>query len=1026
MEQFISQLARQSVAAGWVILALLVLRPLLKKLPRAYVCLLWALAAVRLVLPIAVKSPVSLVPQRVANPTAFIPITPIPVTPAAAAQDAAQAAAPAAQSISALLPWLWLAGVAVMGLYAIVSYIRLLSRVQVSIRLGDRLYISDNVASPFILGIFRPKIYLPSEMDQAQARLVLAHERSHLRRGDHLWKPLGYALLCLHWFNPLCWVAYLLLCRDIEQACDEAVVKDMAPQDKKAYSSALLECSLPRSAISVCPLAFGEVGVKQRIRGILNYRKPKLWALAVSGLVCVTLAACFLTDPVKGESGTADSPQILSEAIPLEIDGAPSDTIMVFPQGAAVYDFPYRESRETGEIAPGEARTVEQREMIGEEIWGYVRSKDYQSNGWVYLSPVVGKKSGELLSLLPKEATVYASPSAESRELGEIVPGDIYTVVETETVENEIWGRVQVEGSQIDGWILLGTEVDPPDPAYLELLKELADKERIYNESHVIERIRKLEQNGQKETGASVGTETEKITLRSNPSEAARVIGQIDPDKVYTVVRREQIGDQQWAFVQSGEITGWVLLDGEAGSGEQAGVLATEVPEEESLSSDATIPLSKETTLRISPSSDAWEICKIADGEAYTIERRDILAGKTWAYIQYGDLKGWILLEEQEEADSHEEPGAPDGTEAVTSPRKITLRSNPSENSRVIGEIDADENFTIMRREQIGTRQWAFVQSGEMTGWVLLEEQEETVPDEWTGERFAQNTNVRSTPSLMANTVYQADAGEGYTIVRQDFMEGKCWAFVRVQGSDVGGWIYLKDESEALAYFRDYVAACTQQTPDAAEEYLYFATEDAREYFRYMYAPVTGWAPTGIFRVNENLWGIQYADTQSQRAVYSFVGRMDDRLYVFQTVHDVPEALRENLDVAAYEEPNAMYVSDEWKAGFLISTRLMAFAEPARVEIAGDKDYSNASAGLSFADMVCGTDTWQKAELPQAGKAGCTITLHAADGSTAVLSDATPAIVVTYPDGTQEAYQDYATGEENIAMIYNWAKELAQ
>lgn len=877
MEQFISQLARQSVAAGWVILALLVLRPLLKKLPRAYVCLLWALAAVRLVLPIAVKSPVSLVPQRVANPTAFIPITPIPVTPAAAAQDAAQAAAPAAQSISALLPWLWLAGVAVMGLYAIVSYIRLLSRVQVSIRLGDRLYISDNVASPFILGIFRPKIYLPSEMDQAQARLVLAHERSHLRRGDHLWKPLGYALLCLHWFNPLCWVAYLLLCRDIEQACDEAVVKDMAPQDKKAYSSALLECSLPRSAISVCPLAFGEVGVKQRIRGILNYRKPKLWALAVSGLVCVTLAACFLTDPVKGESGTADSPQILSEAIPLEIDGAPSDTIMVFPQGAAVYDFPYRESRETGKIAPGEARTVEQREMIGEEIWGYVRSKDYQSNGWVYLSPVVGKKSGELLSLLPKEATVYASPSAESRELGEIVPGDIYTGVETETVENEIWGRVQVEGSQIDGWILLGTEVDPPDPAYLELLKEIADKERTYNESHVIERIRKLEQNGQtEEPGAS-------------------------------------------------------------------GPIIT----------DTTVAFPQGAILRSNPTEDARVMCEIAPGETCMMMRWDLIAGKIWAYVQ--------------------------------------------------------------------------IQSGEMTGWVLLDEQEETVPDEWTGERFAQNTNVCSMPSLMSNTVYQADAGEGYTIVRQEFVEGKCWAFVRVQGSDVGGWIYLKDESEALAYFQDYVAACTQQTPDAAEEYLYFATEDAREYFRYMYAPVTGWAPTGIFRVNENLWGIQYADTQSQRAVYSFVGRMDDRLYVFQTVHDVPEALCENLDVAAYEEPNAMYVSDEWKAGFLISTRLMAFAEPARVEIAGDKDYSGAAGmQLSFADMVCGTDTWQKAELPQAARAHCTITLHAADGSTAVLSDATPAIVVTYPDGSQEAYQDYATGEENIAMIYNWAKELAQ
>lgn len=841
MEQFVSQLARQSLAAGWVILALLVLRPLLKKLPRAYVCLLWALAAVRLVLPIAMKSPVSLVPQRVANPAEFIPITPISVTPAAATQATAQAAAPAAQSISALLPWLWLAGVAVMGLYAIVSYIRLLSRVQVSIRLGDRLYISDNVASPFILGIFRPKIYLPSEMDQAQAQLVLAHERSHLRRGDHLWKPLGYALLCLHWFNPLCWVAYLLLCRDIEQACDEAVVKDMAPQEKKAYSAALLECSLPRSAISVCPLAFGEVGVKQRIRGILNYRKPKLWALAVSGALCVTLAACFLTDPVKGESGAAapEPTEALGEAVPLEIDGVESDSIMSFPQGATIYAFATRESFEVGQIAPGEIRTITQRNIVGDEIWGHIRGKDDQSDGWVYLGPAA----------------------------------------------------------------------------------------------------------------ADTMTFPQGATLRSNPSENAKVVCEIDAGENFTIVRREQIGTRQWAFVQHGDLTGWILLDGEAGSGEQAGVLAIEVPEEESLSSDATIPLSKETTLRIAPSSDAREIGKISDGEAYTIERRDVIAGKQWAYIQYGDL----------------------------------------------------------------------------TGWIQLEEQEETVPDEWTGERFAQNTNVRSTPSLMANTVYQADAGEGYTIVRQDFVEGKCWAFVRVQGSDVGGWIYLKDESEALAYFQDYVAACTQQTPDAAEEYLCLATEDAREYFRYMYAPVTGWAPTGIFRVNENLWGIQYADTQSQQAVYSFVGRMDDRLYVFQTVHDVPEALCENLDVAAYEEPNAMYVSDEWKAGFLISTRLMAFAEPARVEIAEDKDYSGAAGmQLSFADMVCGTDTWQKAELPQAGKAHCTITLHAADGSTAVLSDATPVIVVTYADGTQEAYQDYATGEENIAMIYNWAKELAE
>lgn len=736
------------------------LRPLLKKLPRACACLLWALAAVRLLVPSVVKSPVSLMPQRVADPAAFIPITPTPMIAVPSAQAAAQAAAPAARSadqvISSLLPWLWLAGAVAMGLYALYSYIHLINRVKVSIRMGDRLYISDNVASPFILGIIRPKIYLPSEMDQDQAQLVLAHERSHLRRGDHLWKPLGYTLLCLHWFNPLCWVAYLLFCRDMEQACDEAVIKDMPAQEKKAYSTALLNCSLPRSAISACPLAFGEVGVKQRIRGVLNYRKPKFWVLVISGLVCVTLAACFLTDPVKGETPVAEPTGSGKETVSPNLD-----------------DFQIR-----------------------------------------------------------FETTIYAYPTSESRAVGTLTPGEAYTIAQTENVGKGIWGHIHVEGSQIDGWILLGTEVDPSE--------------------------------GKSDTADAI-TSILAGAIRSNPSVGAQEIGQIDPDKVCMVLRREQIGNKQWAYVQP--------------------------------------------------------------------------------------------------------------------------------------------------------------QRSYLLGWLLLNGEEETVS---SAERFSQKTDIHSTPSEQSEVLYQADAGEEYTIIRREYVEGSCWVYVRTQNGAVVGWVYLKDESEALNYFWEYAIAHMREIPDAAEEYLYFATEDAREYFRYMYAPATGWATSGIFQVNENLWSIRFADIQSQQAAYSFVGRMDDRLYVFQTVHDVPEALRENLDVAAYEEPNAMYVSDEWKAGFLISTRLMAFAEPAQVEIAGDKDYSNASAGLSFADMVCGTDTWQKAELPQAGKAGCTITLHAADGSTAVLSDATPAIVVTYPDGTQEAYQDYATGEENIAMIYNWAKELAQ
>ena len=226
MNHFFTQLVRQSLTGGWIILALLLLRPLIKKLPRWISCLLWALAAVRLVMPFSLESKMSLVPQQIAATTQITPIIAnIPIS-----QPAVQAAAPAAaQHVSwqELLPVLWLMGGAIMAIYALVSYIRILKRVQVSIRVGDKLYLCDQVRSPFILGIFRPRIYLPSDMDEATTRLVLSHERSHLRRGDHLWKPLGYALLCLHWFNPLCWAAYLLFCRDIEQACDEAVVKDM-------------------------------------------------------------------------------------------------------------------------------------------------------------------------------------------------------------------------------------------------------------------------------------------------------------------------------------------------------------------------------------------------------------------------------------------------------------------------------------------------------------------------------------------------------------------------------------------------------------------------------------------------------------------------------------------------------------------------------------------------------------------------------------------------------------------------------
>ena len=363
MNEFFTQLARQSLTGGWMILALILLRPLIKKLPRWISCLLWALAAVRLVMPFSLESKMSLVPQRIAAPTQITPIIAnIPM-----AQPALQTAAPAAAqhfSWQEALPVLWLIGGAVMVIYALVSYIRILKRVQVSIRVGDKLYLCDQVRSPFILGIFRPRIYLPSDMDEATTRLVLSHERTHLRRGDHLWKPLGYALLSVYWFNPLCALAYILFCRDIEQACDEAVIKNMTPGDKKAYSAALLQCSLPGHAIAACPLAFGEVGVKQRIQGVLNYRKPKFWVMILSAVLCTVLAVGFLTDPAEAN----------------EVEVGVTDSAV--PQEYPVYSSPSEDARILYQLVPGQDYTILSTQRIGYCLCAYVECQDCMTHGW--------------------------------------------------------------------------------------------------------------------------------------------------------------------------------------------------------------------------------------------------------------------------------------------------------------------------------------------------------------------------------------------------------------------------------------------------------------------------------------------------------------------------------------------------------------------------------------------------------------------------------------------------------------------
>ena len=305
------KLLNLSISASWLVLAVLVLRLISKRSPKWVNVLLWGIVALRLVLPFSIESALSLIPSAETVSPAAVQFDPAPtITSGVSVIDNAVnpslsehfSAVPTA-SVNPLYVWteiagwVWLIGLGAMLLYALVSYLRLRRRVSVSLPIRDRIYLCDAISSPFILGVVKPHIYLPSGLDEVQRQNVLAHERAHLARRDHWWKPLGFALLAVYWFNPVLWLAYTLLCRDIELACDEKVIRDMDVAAKKAYSIALLSCSTHRNQISACPLAFGEVGVKERVRNALHYKKPAFWVVAASVAVCVVVAVCFLTDP---------------------------------------------------------------------------------------------------------------------------------------------------------------------------------------------------------------------------------------------------------------------------------------------------------------------------------------------------------------------------------------------------------------------------------------------------------------------------------------------------------------------------------------------------------------------------------------------------------------------------------------------------------------------------------------------------------------------------------------------------------
>ena len=310
MNELFLKIINMSISASWLVLAVLILRFVLKKAPKWINVLLWGIVAIRLICPFSFESTLSIIPSAETIPLNIgMDTTPTINSGISAINNAvnpiiSQSNTPMAgasinplQITIGIYEYIWIFGMIALALYTAISYWRLHRKVDTAVRYKDNIFQSENVSSPFVFGIIKPRIYLPFKMNGQDLEHVVAHEHAHIRRKDHWWKPFGFLLLTIHWFNPLMWMAYVLLCRDIELACDEKVIKELGNEQRGDYTQALVACSVNRRMIAACPLAFGEVSVKERVKSVMNYKKPAFWVIIISVIVCVGVAVCFLTNP---------------------------------------------------------------------------------------------------------------------------------------------------------------------------------------------------------------------------------------------------------------------------------------------------------------------------------------------------------------------------------------------------------------------------------------------------------------------------------------------------------------------------------------------------------------------------------------------------------------------------------------------------------------------------------------------------------------------------------------------------------
>lgn len=317
MNEFFLKIINMSISASWLVLVVLILRFVLKKAPKWVNILLWGIVAIRLICPFSFESALSLIPSAETFPEKVISgpsfdvqtgITPVDnrINDYLGDRYFEGVTVPVnnGNNIMTILTIVWTIGILLLVAYTVISYWRLRRKVDTAVRYKDNIFQSENVKSPFVLGIIKPRIYLPFNMNGQDLEHVVAHEQAHIHRKDHWWKPFGFLLLTIHWFNPLVWLAYVLLCRDIELACDEKVIKELGNEQRADYTQALVACSVNLRMIAACPLAFGEVGVKDRVKSVMNYKKPAFWGVVLAVIVCVFVAVCFLTNPVTKNNGT--------------------------------------------------------------------------------------------------------------------------------------------------------------------------------------------------------------------------------------------------------------------------------------------------------------------------------------------------------------------------------------------------------------------------------------------------------------------------------------------------------------------------------------------------------------------------------------------------------------------------------------------------------------------------------------------------------------------------------------------------